>query len=344
MNTFDHDDLMREIEKISASPPPKKILAWEQIPSLSALPEGRVEWIVEGLIPAGAVTLMAGESGTYKTFLAHCLARGVAEGSAFLGRKCVARKVLYLDRENPPALVRERAALLHLPASDDLKIWGAWLDDPPPLLGDPRLLEYAAEHKPLIVFDSFIRFHEMDENSANAMALVMGAARALANAGASVVILHHKPKGDGSHYRGSSDIRAGVDVAYAVSQDADAGLINFKCFKNRLAPEFALTLRPEIESNGDFAVVETPAASERNGELAKLQKLIEAQPGLTQSELVEQSGLARDRTIRLLKANEGKLWHTERGNGRALKYYPLGREPGDDSMGLPFEEATDSVN
>ncbi|MBI3485259.1 MAG: AAA family ATPase, partial [Acidobacteria bacterium] len=291
---------------------------------------------VEGMIPSGAVTLVAGESGTYKTFLAHCLARGVAEGSTFLGRKCVARKVLYLDRENPPALVRERATLLRLPSTDELKIWGAWLDDPPPLLGDPRLLEYAAQHAPLMVFDSFIRFHEMDENSASAMALVMGAARALANAGSSVVILHHKPKGDGSHYRGSSDIRAGVDVAYAVSQDSDSGLISFKCFKNRLAPEFALTLRPELESHGDFAVVETPPRESSN-DAFRIGEIILAEPGLSQGQLLKRCGIRERRAVVILKEYEGKLWRVAIGSHRARCYYPLSESKETaQSAGLPF--------
>ncbi len=341
MNSFDHDDLMRAIE--SEHPQPARIVVWEQIPAVSALPEGRVEWIVEGLIAAGSVVLFAGESGSGKTFLGLLLARGVAGGGAFLGRKCLQRDVLYLDRENPAALLRQRVTLLRIDALENFKLWGAWLPDPPPLIGDERLLMLVRERQPLIIVDSFIRFHQMDENSASGMAPVMNALRELANAGAAVVVIHHKPKGDGSQYRGSSDIRAGVDIAYAVSHDADSGLTSFKCFKNRLAPEFALTLRPELETSGDFGVVDASGEFVAK-DIALLRDTIAAKPGMVQRELISLTGLGRERAVRLLREHEGKLWHIERGRGRMMQYYPDGREPGDDSMGLPFQDPESSIN
>lgn len=32
------------------------------------------------------------------------------------------------------------------------------------------------------------------------------------------------------------------------------------CFKNRLAQEFSLTLRPDLEASGDFVVTDSPAS------------------------------------------------------------------------------------
>ena len=226
---------------------------WEEIPDVFTLNAPAIEWMVEGILPRASVTLLAGEPGSYKTWLALALLRGVAAGGHFLGRKCAQASVLYLDRENPLAVMRERLAVLGIgqSAAADCRIWGGWLDDAPPGIGDIRILEIARERRPLIVFDSLIRFHAAaDENSATEMSMVMADLRALANAGATVVALHHKPKSEGAHYRGSSDIAGGVDTAWAVSRDRDAGLLRLECFKSRFAEEFSLTLRPELIGRG----------------------------------------------------------------------------------------------
>src|SRR5258708_8594351 len=60
-----------------------------------------IKWIIEGLIPAAAVTLLCGDSGIGKSTLALALAGAVAHGKPFLGRATAQRPVLYVDRANP---------------------------------------------------------------------------------------------------------------------------------------------------------------------------------------------------------------------------------------------------
>ncbi|MGH9791847.1 MAG: AAA family ATPase [Candidatus Acidiferrales bacterium] len=334
--------------------PERRIFTWEQIPGVRDLKPQRVEWLVDGMVPRGGVTLIAGESGTGKTWLGLLLALGVSKGTTFLGRNCQPADVLYLDRENPESLIYERTQLLGmdtrastagiLPASHqgrrdrvaspsagagdtstNLKLWGGWAAEPPPLIGDVRLLQLAAERRPLIVVDSLIRFHEQDENSATAMATVMNELRRLAFTGSTVVVLHHKPKGETSQYRGSSDIRAAVDVAFGVRPEADAGLLKFVCFKNRLAPEFALMLRPEIESARDFVVASAPQTQHDRdaSDAQRLFELIAASPGLTQSQVIEQSSIAKQRVTDLLHRFDRQLWRLERGPHNRMTFFPL---------------------
>src|ERR1039458_2794030 len=136
-----------------------RISSWAQIPTVERLPVEDVNWVVEGMVPAGSVVLWAGESGSYKTWLSLWLAKAVQEGRDFLGRKTVQRPILYLDRENPLPLIQERCSILGIHSSETFRIWGGWQPDPPPIIGDRRLLEIARTMKPLIVVDSFIRFH-----------------------------------------------------------------------------------------------------------------------------------------------------------------------------------------
>lgn len=301
-----------------------RINSWLQIPTLERLPQENVSWAVEGIIPAGVV-LWAGESGSYKTWLSLWLAKAVNEGRDFLGRKTVRRPILYLDRENPLALIRERCSILEIGSSEAFRLWGSWETDQPPTIGDRRLLEIARTEKPLIVFDSFIRFHTADENSATEMGRIMAEIRALANAGAVVILQHHKPKADGTQYRGSSDIKAGVDAAFAVSYQKEQETLTFQCFKNRFGDEPTITIKPQLDSGKPFEVTQDQALRREQEAEQILHKIIEDRPGVNQGEIVERAGLPVHKTRLILKRREGTLWRTEQGPRGRRDYYPLAR-------------------
>ncbi len=411
----------------------RAILTWDEIPDVLQLPAQNVEWVLDGIIPKASITLIAGEPGSYKSWLALCLVRGVVgrntdnaicintdsrrgaigintdalrkdvgkstdnpisistdvrrgvvgintdnavrintdtRAGTFLGRACAPMYALYLDRENPFSVVRERMALLGitslgvsprdgdrknvviqsgakpcLPAGRDLlhppqtepstsgrhheaRYWGGWLPDPAPCIGDIRLLHAARERKPLIIFDSLIRFHGADENSATEMAAAMQDLRALANAGATVILLHHRAKSETSRYRGSSDIAGGVDLAISVSRDRSAGIIKLDCFKSRFSEEFSIALRPELRERGDFAVVDTrdstagPEADPGPTVAEALWEAIRANPGQTQSELLAASGLSKGKVLPVLEELDGKLWRSERSKNNARRFFP----------------------
>ncbi len=303
--------------------PPGAILTWDEIPDGLALTAPRADWLVEGLLPAASVTLLAGEPGSYKTWLALALLRGVDGGGNFLGRRCAESAVLYLDRENPLRVVQERLAVLGISAPQRSRIWGGWLPDAPPAIGDPRLLEIAQQRRPLMIFDSLIRFHGSDENSATEMAPVMGGLRALAHAGATVVVLHHKPKSEGSLYRGSSDIAGGVDTAIAVSRDRVAGLLRVECFKSRFAEEFTLTLRPDLSASGDFAVSSSPQADAEQADIDRLADAIRRHPGQPKRFVIEASGVRRGRARALLERFDGQRWRSQPGANNATWFFPV---------------------
>jgi archaellum biogenesis ATPase FlaH len=315
--------MRRLIERRTGEARTGRIRTWDQIPTLERLPAGDVNWIVEGMIPAGSVVLWAGESGSYKTWISLWLAKAVHEGRGFLGRKAVQRPILYLDRENPAALIRERCSILEIHSSEAFRIWGGWESEPPPMIGDRRLLEIARTLKPLIVFDSFIRFHRSDENSATEMGRVMGEVRALANAGAVVHLQHHKPKAEGTQYRGSSDIKAGVDVAFAVTYEKEQKTLTIQCFKNRFGEEATITVKPQLDNGEAFEITQDQALRREHEAGQMLRKIIEGQPGVNQGEIVRMSGLPAHKARSILKRGEATLWQTEQGPRGRLDYHPL---------------------
>jgi hypothetical protein len=171
------------------------------------------------------------------------------------------------------------------------------------MIRDLRLLELARQ-EPVLIFDSMIRFHSADETSATQMAPVMAALRSLATAGASIVVLHHKSKSETSSYRGSSDILAGADAAFAlVRRDR---LLELRTIKNRFAAETTVEIQANF-SKGTFSVSGVPG-SECVTEVDRLAEIIRVSPGSTQNYVVKGCGMNRHSAIDLLQRHTGKLW------------------------------------
>ena len=151
----------------------------------------------------------------------------------------------------------------------------------------------------------------------------MGEIRALANAGATVLLQHHKPKAEGTQYRGSSDILAGVDLAFAVTCDKEKQLLTLQCFKNRFGEETAITIKPKLDDGGGFEVTSDPMILRQHEADTVVLRIIQAQPGINQSEILKRAGLPHHKALCTLKRGIEKLWRTKKGLRGRLEYYPL---------------------
>lgn len=163
---------------------------------------GSVEYLIDGLIPAGCLAIMAGESGIGKSWLALDLAVAVATGTPVWGRFPVKRPgpVLYVDEENPKDLVKERLTSLigarGLGGAKELPI--SFLIRRRVRLDLPDRLEIlrqiVSDLSPcLIIFDSFPRLHELDDNSGQDVTRLMHALDSLRDSDPARVFLtvHH---------------------------------------------------------------------------------------------------------------------------------------------------------
>jgi hypothetical protein len=196
------------------------------------------------------------------------------------------RPVLILDRENPVPIVRERLTRFAIEDGTNLRYWGGWLDQEAPLPGSSIVLDWirTCGRKPLVTVDSLVAFHGGDENDAGQMRAFMGQCRKAADLGAAVLVLHHNGKAEtAKDYRGSSDFKASVDVAFHVantSSDSRLGTLRLRCFKSRFGFSGEIAYRYE---NGRFiregnSVVPVRTAVER------LIELVRENPGITAHE------------------------------------------------------------
>jgi AAA domain len=258
-----------------------------QLPSVWSL-ETRIEWCVETMIARGSVNLICSESGTGKTWLGYYLAGCVARGVPVLDRAVCQSKVLYLDGENPLFVVKQRLFDLGIVETPDLLVWGGWNISQPQGPQSSLLIEFAHQHKGLFIFDSLIEFHPGSEQSSTETRAFMRFFRALANLGATVIILHHSGKAETAKiYRGSSDIKAAVDTAYQLeSVDKESrklGRLSLKCFKGRLMPgqDFGLEFQQKVGFVACEVAVATMSVEEVVAEILKVN------PGSKQKDIVQ---------------------------------------------------------
>ena len=114
-----------------------------------------VQHLVEGLIPAGGSAIVGAKKKVGKSVLTLNLARSVARGEPFLGRRCQQGTVLYLSLDESAAITRERAQQLGINADDPI-VWVA--SRTRPSAWETWLYELVQAHRPaLLVVDTIVK-------------------------------------------------------------------------------------------------------------------------------------------------------------------------------------------
>jgi hypothetical protein len=299
-----------------------------QIPSVWKM-EANQKWCVNEMIGQGSVTLISAESGTGKTWLGYFIAGCIAHGHPVIGRASERSKVLYLDGENPLAVVKQRLLDLGIKETPDLIVWGGWVCQPPPGPDHPLVVDFARTHKGLIIYDSLVEFHTGSEQSSTETRAFMRHFRKLAYLGATVIVLHHTGKAESAkQYRGSSDIKAAVDTAYLLEkppgEPEELGKLSLTCFKGRFIPgrSFAMEFK-----KGQGFVPSTGAQPKKSVE-QQIDEILDATPGLNQSEIVAKArdlGVKKKQVESCLKSGP---WERKPGPRHSSLYYPPSTAPG----------------
>jgi AAA domain len=204
-----------------------------------SFPDGRDDWLIEGLWAHEAVGVIGGIPKACKTWLALEMALAVASGQPCLGRFPVKNPghVLLFCAEDGPRAVQQRVAGLAKARGIDFERlaigWidaaAIWLDDD---IHQKQLAQTVAKMKPrLLVLDPLVRLHRGDENSSGDIAAVLGYLRALQREHhVAIILVHHVRKSGASQpgqaLRGSGDLHAwGDSNCYLLSKDGDPTLV-----------------------------------------------------------------------------------------------------------------------
>jgi archaellum biogenesis ATPase FlaH len=161
-----------------------------------------IEWVVEGIIPKHANTMIYSEGGVGKSLLMLQMATAVANGEEIFGLKVEKMPVTYIDFENPLSIVVDRVRKIG--GSTNLKVWH--LDNiPPPYRLDTDKWEIYRVFDPgLFIIDSLRSSHRLDENSSQDISLLMERLKFIRGGDSTIVLIHNESKtGD---FRGSSSL------------------------------------------------------------------------------------------------------------------------------------------
>lgn len=305
------------------------------IDEILKMDSGEFSWIAEDFIAENGITLLSAPPASFKTWLSLELGSCISRGIPFLGRKTKASNVLYIDKENQKQVQQIYLKKLGLTGNPSLSIWPQWANKvPPPAFPDSLYVKLAKQYKPVMIFDSLIRFFgkDINENTATDMSKVFTFLRSLTNAGATILVLHHSGKSEGSEYRGSSDIKGAVDLAYTIKREDNRTLI-LKCIKSRYNEE--VDIKVGIVSDQSRLIFEdisdelaSEAAEEENIKLSNIRSIIMNLEKPTQSEIVKAAKkkltLSRKPILSLLKKGTGHYWTSENcGKGKPTYYQAL---------------------
>ncbi len=97
-------------------------LTWENLPRFDPTAVKKTKWLAELFIADRTISLVYGPRGSFKSTFFLALAKAVSKGEEFLGMATRKRRILYIDYENPPDVIKNRDADLHLnlPANERL--------------------------------------------------------------------------------------------------------------------------------------------------------------------------------------------------------------------------------
>jgi hypothetical protein len=165
-----------------------------------------VEYLVDRLLPKDAITVLFGRGGIGKTYLAMGLARSVGAGIPFLGLETRQTTVVYIDFENPMAVLTNRTQKLG--EASEVFFWLANDEiKKAPKLDSPDWEIYKTLPKgSLLIVDTLRSSQSKDEDKSQDMAIVLGRLKELRDLGFTVILLHHTPKNSDRVAKGSTAI------------------------------------------------------------------------------------------------------------------------------------------
>jgi hypothetical protein len=205
------------------------------------------EWLIEDVVPKGALVVVYGPPGAGKTFIAMSMAMSIATGILWADFKVKRGPAVYVAGEGLIDLWVRQAAWMKLHRPLEIPE-GGLLPEAVNLLELDSVIRFLQELeavKPrVVVIDTLARaMVGGDENSAKDMGrLVDHAEQIIRGIGATVILIYHSGW-DGARERGSSALRGAADAMIQVEQGAELGhgkgvALDLTCKKMRFGNEF----------------------------------------------------------------------------------------------------------
>ena len=221
--------------KVADPGPRDRIDLWDARFALS--PQPPMNYLVDGLFIRPSVNVFFGEPGAKKTYSALSLAVCVASGKPWLGFETKKSPVLIIDEESGKRRLARRLGdvLRGEKCGKDTEVFcvslaGFKLDDENDIVLIHDLINKTSAK--LVIFDPFADLFDGDENSKQFTQPVFHNLRRIAEeTDCTHLVIHHSNKV--GTYRGSTVIKAAIDLMVQITSDPDSNLVNFQATKNK---------------------------------------------------------------------------------------------------------------
>lgn len=188
------------------------------------------EWLIKNVLEKDCLSVIWGEPGQGKTFVALDMALSIATGTSWHGNQSDKGTVFYIAGEGHNGLARRLSAWKISRGYDQHDI-ELYISKTPAMLDEPEGVSYVHRSitaicadtgavPSLIVVDTLARNFSGDENSSRDMGSFISSLDHLrASWNATVLIIHHSGKDKQRGARGSIALKGAIDSEYAVSMD-----------------------------------------------------------------------------------------------------------------------------
>ena len=264
------------------------------------------DWIAQDMIIHKGLHFIAAASGSGKSWLGIDLAIACASGRPWCNFiETNPAKVLYINEEINLKQFWGRFCMMHPSDIPNLHIIQKQNTKLDKSYHVDTLVKYIKQHEiQLVVVDTFVRVHSMDENDNGAVAKLYDRFQELIDAGAAVVALHHNKKlAPGvaitqDTMRGASDLAAQADMVLSINHDIEAKTYDVRTVKHRHIGEddwVHFVYRLNTDEPGTIALEQVTTAGGETEILDRVSQYVADNPGKTKSGICD--GLKKNRNL-----------------------------------------------
>lgn len=261
-----------------------------------AEPLKEIAYCVDGLIPMGGLSLIAGKPKAGKSTLVRQLAASVATGTDFLNRLTIQGSVLYLALEEMPSEVRRHLDDLGVNENSPVSLHFGSIEKPEQAIGEIQSIIQERGDIALVIIDPLVNFLKVrDGNDYSLMYPAMMKLVDLArNTGVAIVVVHHAKKRESDDLTdgalGSTAITAAVDSYIEIKACGETRSISSRQRYGRSLEQTQLRWNPESRC---MELGQSAQALEESSRVSTMQRIkdgivsfVRLAPGCTQEAIL----------------------------------------------------------